>query len=294
MELSEREVIGVLDPYIDEYYAITQHKRYGGDEGDSAHKTFHDTIMDDLLKGGVSEHKQERLYQFVPDGNLIRHPRRDKWVSDWDRGSGDQHHGLFLLWVLGYVRGVRFKMLLRHCGRLGFFTNTRRNGTTKKNHGQVYGEKNGRPLRYDYNWKLPEWTKLYAIPVLFRSMGWWTFPLFWTFDVFILLNTLYRNRKDDNDVANHISTVFVCAVKYPSPLSLLSLVLLNRFHMELMVRSYFKMDIDDPEFGKEPHFLGNKFLHLLREGYSWDLYPNSRLKGFWVRNAMRLSRFIGM
>jgi len=281
-----------VDEYVDDYFAITQGKSFGGDEGDSCHKTLHNCILKVLLFGSLDSTSSQRIYQFVPDGNLIRHPRRDKWVSDWDRGSGDQHHPLFLLWCLGYGGAVQSKMLLRHCGRLGFFTNTRRNGTTKKNHGRKYGERNGQPLRYNYNWKVPDWTKLYAIPVLFRSMGWPFIPIYWTFDLFIFLNTVYRNFKQDNDVANHINTVYVCSIVSPSPLSLLSLLFLNRSHMKKMVRSYFKMDPTDPEFLKEPFFLGSRFIDLLNSGGGKCSYKKNKLKGFWVRNVLRLKDFL--
>lgn len=275
---------------IEEFFddgLITQGKRFGGDEGDSCHKTLHFYIGTLLSEGVLDEARSENIYRFVKGGCLVRHPRPDKWVSDWDRGSGDQHTPLYVLWLFGKGRAVQSQMLWSHLGRVGFFTNTRRNGATKCNHGRVYGERDGQPLRYDYTWKVPDFVKLYLLPVIFRSLGWWWFPVYWTLDVFLVAQVLFRRFFGNDDVNNILSCVYGCAFNNASPLSLLALFLIDRSKMRESLIRYWKIDLTDPQHGLEPWFVGALWVDLLERG-AWTKYRSRCLSAWLARSVFRL------
>jgi hypothetical protein len=287
--------------YTDKWGAITQNQRDGGDDGDSAHRfgnLYFGLVMwwrlfgdiDYLIQRGLIT--KQTYYRFnelrngkVPflylnylddEGYLTRNKKGiPRWTGDLDRGSRDQYTQFFcfIIFVLKLMKFPEFEReylmapfrLIR--SRWGFFTNTRRNGATNENHKHQYGvdRKTGKPKRYNYKWKAPDFVtpKLVSIMLRVRPFGkwrnWWIRRLDW----FLFLGSQSRNKKKDNDNSNHLSCVILANMIYPTKWSERALRELDYAKTISDLIRYW--DIDGPEKGKDAWFIGVIWIMIFAE-----------------------------
>ena len=134
-------------------------------------------------------------------GGYKRHPDKAFWYSDDNRMSRDQATPMLAALAMSNSRKSLWRQLW-HYAKRGFLfsTNTRRNGTTAKNHGVEYAP--GKV--YNYSWKIPD-------PMLFDIWGIFIrglelkalYPLLLLADLQTYLNArLLLKNKQDTDVAN--------------------------------------------------------------------------------------------
>lgn len=179
-------MIDPFEPYTDIYDCIVGSKE---DPGDSLHRNGM-RKLGAILRG----HAMQPISFFLMGGIPIRH-HSDGWWSEACRTSRDQVTPLLAIGDYGDL----WKLLIR---RGGFFWNTRRNGATKENHGQVYKQVNGRPVKRNYNWKLPDWAGPNTWALYFRYKG-WQWPLY-ICDTFLFFNAISRRFTTDRDPNNYL------------------------------------------------------------------------------------------
>lgn len=171
-------------------------------------------------------------------GDPIRHPSKG-WWSDKDRFSRDQQSALVIaMAVYGYTN-MLLELLLRHLARFGFFTNTRRNGATKENHGKLkYSDSDE---RYNYDYKIadfitPEFTALYI-----RGLNWWLlYPLLWVLDIQTLADSIILRLKPKQDILNHVLICEYTSRKWPTLWTWLANKCNDNFELKNGLYQYFK------------------------------------------------------
>lgn len=181
-------------------------------------------------------------------GTWARHPDRSRWSGDSNRFSRDQNVGVLIGLGLSQNYSVLLVTLFFHlilrC--LLFTTNTRRNGCTKENHGQVMSPwKKFKPNRYEqfildhkvpimpvskkcndeirnYNWKIPDITFIRTWSLYLRGLPWGLgylgLPILLLNDLMLL--RLTTNPDEDNDVMNHVQRCVYARLKCPTPISM--------------------------------------------------------------------------
>jgi len=158
------------------------------------------------------------------DGKYKRHPSRINWYGDCDRMSRDQATPLVIsLIVFGYKKMLR-EFLWAHIKRIGFFTNTRNNGATAKNHKTLYKIKDdGGKIYWNYNWKVPDFSGPEFWGLYIRGLGlWWLYPVLLLSDLETLAGSIKRDRQalgEDDDVLNHMIISYYIQTKYWTPFS---------------------------------------------------------------------------
>ena len=95
----------------------------------------------------------------VDPGVWVRHPHESGWTSDPEYTSGDQVRSMLTACIVKGETIAPRRFCLAHSKRgFLFMGNVRRNGSTPKNHGEVYEYENGQPVRRNYNWKPGDFT----------------------------------------------------------------------------------------------------------------------------------------
>lgn len=250
--------------HIDEHGAITQHKKYGGDEGDSAFFSGHFELLRYIYPTGfhaIVKRPSFRLFFPDNDGRLVRHAKATRpWIREKDRGSRDQYTSWICLFALKSEKKTRpvlkdiAKLLFK---RVGFFTNTKKNGILNT------------PS------KLPDFITPEVLSVLLRGLiGKWGYPLYLLFDAWLCLDVLHTRRfKDDSDVANHLAVLMTSNLLHPTPLARLAMRLLDKTMMERHLREYFTIAplngwaFNNRRSAQNPTFLGNAYIEVLNEVY---------------------------
>lgn len=225
-----------MNSHIDQYGMVCSRHTHGTDElgrpitpenpwldgGDSANRTMAYYIGKKLLNENISDSVVRDVLNHLecPNsrGNYRRHPDSLFWYSDCDRMSRDQSIPVVVgMGIFNQKKHLR-DFFLRHLFRgLLFTTNTRRNGTTKENHGQSYG--NGKVR--NYNWKLPDFTgpefwSLYIRAAKLKIL----YPLLLIFDFFLLISSIVtKKQKDKKDVINHTISCVNAGHTMPTPFS---------------------------------------------------------------------------
>jgi len=100
-----------------------------------------------------------------------------------------------------------------------------------------------KPIKGERYWKLPDLFLFDMWATVLRGFGkasWIFFPLLCVLDIHTLLNTvLVVNRSDDNDKINYAMKLFVSRDYVPTPVSWLSLKLLNLERLLGNIQSYW-------------------------------------------------------
>lgn len=204
------------------------------DPGDSLHRVCMYALGELWFKGM----RPSLPMAYCIEGSWVRYPGPG-WWSDKDRLSRDQATPLIIL--MGYTsKKLLFIFLLKHILRLGFFTNTRRNGATRLNHGTDKYAGHPEDGQYDYSWKLPDFITLEFIAIYIRACGFWfLYPILCILDLETLLSSILWKYRKGTDVLNHLiaSTYFIN--KYPTPTSLLAYRLIDRVAFNEKMSYYF-------------------------------------------------------
>lgn len=162
-------------------------------------------------------------------GNFRRHPDRLFWYSHCDRFSRDQ--AIPLVISFGYMKDRKSlkRFFMAHLKRgLLFMTNTRRNGTTKRNHGKEYkfDTKNQKWLKRNYNKKIPDFTGPEFWGLYIRGFeNKWLYPILLISDLQSLVSAIVRRLMGNIDVINHTMISAYSKDVMPTPLSIFT----NRF-----------------------------------------------------------------
>lgn len=246
------------ESYIDIHGAITQHVKYGGDEGDSAFFCGHQALLSQInpdLKLTNNYKIPVKLFFPFKDGRLCRHRKaRKPWIRAMDRGSRDQYTPWICFFALRSKKKAKpalkdiAKLLLR---RLGFFTNIRKNGVLEV-------EK-----------KIPDFVTPETVSVLLRGLiGKWGYPLYYLFDAWLVLDALWtRYAKDDNDVANYLAILLTSNLVCPTMLSRLALRLSPEVHYRNRLYDYFTLLLEPSKrfHMQNPWWIGMGYRAVLDE-----------------------------
>ncbi len=188
------------------------------DPGDSVQRSFMRSFIIGLSGSKKTRFLELCLVSYREDKfpwRYMRHPSPG-WWSDLDRGSRDQLTSvLCALSIYGYWQDI-LKMLWPHILRLGFFYNTRRNGSTRDNHGEVY--RSDGTVR-NYNWKLPDIAGFEFLGLYVRGLRLYPlYPLLILSDVETLISSIIWRyfRKDETDILNYL--IVTRFLKYKSAL----------------------------------------------------------------------------
>ena len=213
-----------LEDFIDGFEVITA----GGDGGDSCANEGTYWMSYGLTSGPITKRPSSTtiLEKFeVEPGTWVRHPDRSQWYGETDRLSADQARSLLTAiaaWPHNVNLGRRFAA--QHLKRgLLFMTNTRRNGATKENHGEAYKVVNGKVVRRNYNWKLPDVTGPEFWALLIRACRYrklrFILPLL---DASALFSALWSKVKFHKDVRNRVQMSLIGVTNYPTAISRLA------------------------------------------------------------------------
>ena len=173
-------------------------------------------------------------------GGWKRHPDTKYWYSDDNRMSRDQ--ATPMLCSLALSKSTKsLRRALLHFAVRGFLfaTNTRRNGTTKLNHGTTYGELNNK--KRNYNWKMPD-PMLFDIWAIFiRGLNLkLLYPILLIADLQTYLNArLLLRRPEDTDVANFFLKHSLSRQKLPTFIGRLTDNLLQKLYLSSRVEKRY-------------------------------------------------------
>ncbi|PCI45808.1 MAG: hypothetical protein COB41_00630 [Proteobacteria bacterium] len=201
----------MVEKFIDKWGLLDKH--YYPDGGDSGHREGLYWSLLAMMSPGKRlkyERAENSFYQkeynevmkkiHPSNGVILRHSNPKYDASDWDRMSRDQLQPHII--AAGYWSPEKeLKRLFKgHLKRgLLFANNTRRNGSTKKNHGKlVAGE-----VR-DYGWKMPDLTGPDIWGNFIRAFDYkilW--PLLFITDIEMFLGSIIWRYKKDNITLNH-------------------------------------------------------------------------------------------
>ena len=182
--------------FIDKFGVFDASNHRGGD---TAHRVGMYWFLYMVMKPALrKKYKVKMLFrEMFPKihpypGIIIRHPNPDWDASDWDRGSKDQHKSCIMACGLNSKKELE-KMTMGHAMRLFLFThNNRENGANKRTHGEI---KNRKGEKYDYSWRLPDFTFIDFWAIYIRAWNAWFFwPLLFIFDFFYLIPTALKWR----------------------------------------------------------------------------------------------------
>ena len=214
------------------------------DPGDSCHRTcmwflgqywFRNKIINGM---GI-------MFSQLECRNKAHHYRRHPspgWWSECNRLSRDQATPLVIAFVVFKYRYRLKKFLLYHFFRLGFFTNTRRNGATPTNHGLYkYGPNTPGNERHNYNWKLPDFITPEFIGIYIRGFKFYPlYPFLLLADLYTLLSSILWRFKKEDDILNHTIVCEFITRYSPTPLALLAKKINSKRETNLKMFNYFR------------------------------------------------------
>lgn len=247
--------------HVDEHGAITQHPRFGADEGDSAFFCGHFELLRHYYP--CIHHKTITAINpllFFPDkdGKLVRHAKAKKeWIREKDRGSRDQYTS----WICLFTAKSREKTTpaLKCIARVilkrgGFFTNTRKNGALKVPR------------------KVPDIIAPDLLSILLRGLlGKWGYPLYYVLDLYMPLDVLFtRFIRNDSDVANHVAILMTAKHEYPTMWSKLALKLTDKQKIQKWLQDYFTVFLSDEvelsQVHRNPPFIEDCYSFAILKG----------------------------
>jgi hypothetical protein len=216
----------------DKYGALGQIQADGSIEGgDSAVWTGHHVY----LTNDEDKFDYVKFYE-VSKGAYVRHP--DPKMTNNGFGayyknpyngciSRDQLTGILSGIIAKNDIGAMLRLMAHHLTRLFLFSyNTIHNGKKPE----------------ESKWKLPDLTLLDIWAMQLRGLGKLSiifFPLLCVLDIHMLLNTLLVNREDDPDQINYAMKLIISREHVPTPISKLSLKLLNKEHLLKNIKAYW-------------------------------------------------------
>jgi len=249
-----------FENYIDEHGAITQHPKWGADEGDSAFFCGHLELLRMLYPPyyhQVIPPVNPLLFFPDKDGMLVRHAKAKKpWIREKDRGSRDQYTPWICVFAVksqGRLRPVLKDIAKVVAKRFGFFTNTRKNGVLKT------------PK------KLPDNITPEVLSILLRGLlGKWGKPLYYMFDMWLIIDVLYtRYLKNDTDIANHLAILLTSNYVHQTFLGKLALRLTDLKQTKQRLRDYFtympSKEVPSHQVGRNPFFLAECYILAIKE-----------------------------
>jgi len=195
-------------------------------------------VLEDKIKNGIYfKLALSQLEHPWLKGFYRRSPDSD-WTGDFDRMSRDQSTPLVAaMGVLGLHKFLFFH-LLAHILRLGFFTNIRRNGATKENHGLP--TPNGKV--FNYSIKLPDiagpsfWGLYFRG---FRFLGIICYPVLCLLDLELLVGAIAWKYRKGNDVLNYLVLTRYARYRLPTPISWLGFKLEDKQLLKTKLDVYF-------------------------------------------------------
>lgn len=208
-------------------------------------------------------------------GVLLRHSEVAWSASDWDRMTPDQMRPMIPAMALWAPEELS-KFVRGHAKRLFLFANnTRHNGATKANHGQVEGEH----LR-DYSWKVPDLTGPTVWASLIRGTKAWYFcPLLFVFDIFHLASAIkWRYFPKHNIILNHATDAVWFRYRWPTIASTIALAIMPPKRIVPIVKDHFDDFGDDMQFFETMFNMafykarkGRLYMHLAGEVIFWAI-----------------------
>lgn len=185
-----------------------------------------------------------------PAGQFVRHPDTSRWYSEPDRLSSDQARSMLAACAVqgegGRKAAARFACA-HWCRGLLFMTNTRRNGATRENHGQVYKQVDGKDVRRDYSWKLPDVTgpEFWALLIRATRSRWlrWLLPLL---DISSLLSAIVSRANLHPDVRNRIQLSVLGTHVWPTRCSKLAAKLYAKGPLIESARAFWGVPWEPP------------------------------------------------
>lgn len=210
------------------------------DKGDSCHRTCMYALGQLFFKNKRLNFPVTSLQDPRDKYSYLRHPDRWGWWADSDRFSRDQATPLVIcLGEYGHLSRLR-KFFIRHILRLGFMTNTRRNGVWKDEAEHRRKAPDWKP--WNYSWKLPDYCFLEFWGLYIRAFrAWYLYPLLYICDLETLLGSIIWKYKDkDEDVLNHlIVTTYINRV-YPTFVGRRSYKIIDKHKFNTNLQSYFE------------------------------------------------------
>lgn len=226
-----------FEKYFDKYRLLVGSKE---DPGDSIQRTY-------MYRLGMLWFARESILTGFhmmlrcSKGNYKRHAANG-WWSDCDRMSRDQMTSV-VIWLAETKHNVLFKeFYVELLKRFGFFTNTRRNGATKENHGKRKWPNHPTNFsKYDYSKKIADFVTLKFLAIWIRGANaWYLRPLLYLLDLEALIGTIRHNKTKESDVLNHLICSHYFIRKYPTIISKFSYRLINREVFNRKLDTYFK------------------------------------------------------
>jgi hypothetical protein len=177
------------------------------------------------------------------------------WTQDLDRGSRDQLRPFFAACATNTTyRTEARRVVLEHLKRGFLFTyNTRRNGATKENHGQVYKVVSGKEVKRDYSWKMPDFTGPEYVALMIRAAKLKIlYPLLGVLDLFAVGAALLAHLRPeaDTDCRNQVLGLAVSQLVMPTPFSWLASKIYKRSGAAERVLAWFSRPGEVAELGR--------------------------------------------
>jgi len=245
------------------------------DGGDSAFFMGHYYSLKMLSLDPVAQYHTKKIlikdydnaqFKLQKKGLARRHPDESKWYGDFDRMSRDQSIPFLIsMFIMEQIYGP-WEFFKAHLKRgLLFTTNTRRNGASLQNHGEVYkNDKMGKPVKRNYNRKLPDLCgpNFWSIYIRgFRAYPFW--PVLCCLDLFLLGSVISFNIKPREPNQLLLLLAF-SRTRLPTPLSFVAWRVLNKNKARDELKKYW---FDKSHGGKlwRPWFIGEMWEKYLRE-----------------------------
>lgn len=234
-----------LRKYLDKFGMICRLQIDGSLDGG-------DTLANESTRYFFSPHFHypENLKMLEPaPGTFIRHPDITKWYSEPNRLSRDQIRSYLTACTMKGERDGPRRFSRNHRQRFYLFMpNTKRNGATKENHGQVYKYRNGRPIKRNYNWKPGDFTGPEFWAILIRST--WNRNLIWALPI-LDLSTLatamfHKLSPPSNDIRNRLQIIISANERHPTWASRLAKSLYSREFFAKRVIEFWQKDPYEP------------------------------------------------
>lgn len=207
-----------------------------GDGGDSAFFTSHYYTAKNYTEKYMEEHYSKKVDNFLDHicngKDFRRHWNGNEWYGKWDRMSRDQMTGVIVMCGFYGKKDYLHIALKGWLKRMMFMANTRENGATKKNHGEV---KNAKGDRRNYNWKLPDFAPTFGGVFIRSFRSKFFYPLLYVYDLELLLSAVFKTFRasKSGDDLNFISRLYQAKEIYSTPWSYLARKIYKIFRQPL-------------------------------------------------------------
>jgi len=190
-------------------------------------------------------------------GNYVRHPDIDKWYSNSNVMSRDQATPNVIVWGFTGSMSRLWEFFKWHVIRLGFMTNTRRNGQypTEELHNEKYPDERLK-AKWDYSWKLPDACGPEFFGLYIRGFRFWAlYPVLLFTDLETVINSILRRCNKNTDVLNHVAICLYGKYIMPTPWSWLANKINSSKDLNGKMAQYFS--------GEDPPYLAEMYADLI-------------------------------